>query len=320
MQDKALIRADPHKGRRLGFISPLFCNNLRVYRIVIRYDVTLRYYDWMNEMARPRAASDEQIIATAEALADEKGWKAVYAKEVREKLARGGSLSTFTQVINAWRAKKAENEEVEAPASEIVEDRASVLDDGLSAVVDTLKSMRMAVTAEIDRAVTDERKKSDRIRADERDLYEKSTAILRAEIQALQSENADLAEEAGSEATLADTAENLAASKDETIDQLQQDIANLEEAAKQVPDLLFKIESLNSAVDDLKASTAAQIATAEDREKAASAAQAATEKKTEDLRGELKAVSWPCTHEGVQNGKTSMRVSLGSSEQRYEST
>ena len=28
----------------------------------------------------------------------------------------------------------------------------------------------------------------------------------------------------------------------------------------------------------------------------------------------------PCTHEGVQNGKTSMRVSLGSSEQRYEST
>ena len=27
---------------------------------------------------------------------------------------------------------------------------------------------------------------------------------------------------------------------------------------------------------------------------------------------------WPCTHEGVQNGKTSMRVSLGSSEQRYE--
>ena len=66
-------------------------------------------------------------------------------------------------VINAWRAEKAENEEMEAPASEIVEDRASVLDDGLSAVADTLKSMRMAVTAEIDRAVTDERKKSDRI-------------------------------------------------------------------------------------------------------------------------------------------------------------
>ena len=40
-------------------------------------------------MARPRAASDEQIIATAEELAAEKGWKAVYGKEVREKLARG---------------------------------------------------------------------------------------------------------------------------------------------------------------------------------------------------------------------------------------
>ena len=50
-------------------------------------------------MARPRTASDEQIIATAEELAAEKGWKAVYGKEVREKLARGGSLSTFTQVI-----------------------------------------------------------------------------------------------------------------------------------------------------------------------------------------------------------------------------
>ena len=57
-------------------------------------------------MARPRTASDEQIIATAEELAAEKGWKAVYGKEVREKLARGGSLSTFTQVINAWRAEK----------------------------------------------------------------------------------------------------------------------------------------------------------------------------------------------------------------------
>ena len=79
-------------------------------------------------MARPRAASDEQIIATAEELAAEKGWKAVYGKEVREKLAQGSSLSTFTQVINAWRAEKATtNEEVKAHASEIVEDRASVL-------------------------------------------------------------------------------------------------------------------------------------------------------------------------------------------------
>ena len=243
-------------------------------------------------MARPRAASDEQIIATAEELADEKGWKAVYGKEVREKLARGGSLSTFTQVINAWRAEKATtNEEVKALASEIVEDRASVLDHGLSAVADALKSMRMAVTAEIDRAVTDERKKSDRIRADERDLHEKSTAALRAEIEALQSENADLAEEAGSEATRADTAEDLAASNDETINQLRQDITNLKEVAEQVPELQSKIESLASAADDLKASTAAQVATAEDREKTAGVAQVAAEKRTEDLRDELKAVS-----------------------------
>ena len=63
--------------------------------------------------------------------------KILNAKAVREKLARGGSLSTFTRVINAWRAEMAENEEVEAPASEIVEDRASVLDDGTSAVADT---------------------------------------------------------------------------------------------------------------------------------------------------------------------------------------
>ena len=151
--------------------------------------------------------------------------------------------------------------------------------------------MRMAVTAEIDRAVTDERKKSDRIRADERDLHEKSTAALRAEIEALQSENADLAEEAGSEATRADTAEDLAASNDETINQLRQDITNLKEVAEQVPELQSKIESLASAADDLKASTAAQVATAEDREKTAGVAQVAAEKRTEDLRDELKAVS-----------------------------
>ena len=28
--------------------------------------------------------------------------------------------------------------------------------------------------------------------------------------------------------------------------------------------------------------------------------------------------AWPCTHEGVQNGKTSMRMSMDPSEQRYE--
>ena len=137
---------------------------------------------------------------------------------------------------------------MKVPASEIVEDRASVLDHGLSVVADTLKSMRMAVTAEIDRAVTDERKKSDRIRADERDLHEKSSATLRAEVEALQSENAALAEEAGSETTRADTAKDLAASNDETTKQLQRDITNLEKVAEQVPELQSKIESLAPAV------------------------------------------------------------------------
>ena len=67
---------------------------------------------------------------------------------------RPGSLSTFTQVINAWRAEKATtNEEVKAHASEIVEDRASVLDHGLSAVADTLKSMRVTLNRLLQRSI-----------------------------------------------------------------------------------------------------------------------------------------------------------------------
>jgi len=242
-------------------------------------------------MARPRAATDKQILAAADELAAEKGWKAVYAKEVREKLGLGGSLSTFTQIINTWRAERAESEDVEAPTAEIVEDRASVIDDGLSAVADALKTMRTTVTAEIDRAVADERKKSDRMRADEREVHEKTTAALRAEIEALQSENADLAEEAGFEATRADTAEDATTAASEEIDRLKQKITQLEETAAQVPELQQQIKDLYKAADDLKASTDAMIASAEAREESAQDARTVAEQKTEDLRIELKDVN-----------------------------
>ncbi|WP_126623197.1 hypothetical protein [Oceaniglobus ichthyenteri] len=194
-------------------------------------------------MARPRAASDEQIIEAADHLAAEKGWRTVYAKAVHEHMNVGGSLSTFTKVISAWRATKQEEEgDVEAPANEVVEDRASIIDEGLTSIAGALKAMRTAVTDEIDRAVADERKKSDRIRADERDLHEKQIAQLTATIDAISAENDGLATEAQEESTRADNAE----------DELQRVTARTEDQAGEIQRLAQKIKDDNATREALK--------------------------------------------------------------------
>ena len=257
----------------------------------LRYDITIGY-----RMARQRAATDEQIIAAAEELAETKGWPNVYARAVHKHMNVGGSLSTFTQVINAWRAEKAAGEEAEQPTmTEIVEDRASVIDDGLSAVAEALKTMRLTVTTEIDRAVADERKKSDRVRADERELHEKKISEMNATVDAISAENSGLAEEAQSETARADTAEDaaeeLALKTARQFDEVGDKIDDLEKEAAKVPGLQSEIDDLKKAAEDLRISSSAQIAKAEDREKSAIAATAAADKKVEDLRAELSSIN-----------------------------
>ena len=294
-------------------------------------------------MARPRAATDEQIIQVAEEIAAEKGWRNVYAKAVHEKMNVGGSLSTFTKAIAAWRSEKEADDQdqgEELTSGDVVDDRVSVIDESLSNVATVLKSMRDAVTKEIDRAVADERRKSDRVRADECELHERKMAERDATIDAI---NESLATEAQAEAERADAAEN-------EIDEMNSRIKLLEGEAAKIPEMSFQIETLTHEKEKIKADSEARIAEmqetsaaaiekAEAREAAVVTDKRATEQKLDENRKELQSINSeltiarsdlatvraeraqscrPCTHEGVQNGKTSMRVSLGSSEQRYE--
>lgn len=214
-------------------------------------------------MARPRAASDEQIIEAADHLAAEKGWRTVYAKAVHEHMNVGGSLSTFTKVINAWRATKQEEEgDVEASANEVVEDRASIIDEGLTSIAEALKAMRTAVTNEIDRAVADERKKSDRIRADERDLHENKVAQMTATIDAISAENDGLATEAQEESTRADNLE----------DELQRVTAQSEDQAGEIQTLTQKIKDDGATQKALKSEIEALQKSARDQQVASDAA------------------------------------------------
>lgn len=246
-------------------------------------------------MARPRAATDEQIIEAAEQLAAEKGWQAVYAKAVHDRLGVGGSLSTFTTVVNAWRTEKEEaaGDEEKPSNAEIVEDRTTIIDESLSNVASVLKSMRDAVTCEIDRAVADERKKSDRMRADERDLHQVQVLELRQSNEALTSENDGLAAEAQEEAKRADTAEDKVSEMDAM---LTMHVAKIEKQEIQIKDsvanneaLKAEITALEAAAKEQKAASEMAVQKAEDRESAAITAQQKAEVRIEEVRKDLKS-------------------------------
>lgn len=197
-------------------------------------------------MARPRKATDEEMIAAAEALAEEfGGWRKVFGSTVSGRLGVGGSLSTYTRVVNAWREKKAESTATsgENSASEVVIDRVSIIDEGLIEVGDTLKKLRESVTQEIERAVADERRKGDAIRADERSAYEKAVKGYKEEVASLQAENTMLATEAEEEEDRADTAENAFEAMTAEVDALRI------EAAK-VPTLVDEASSAKTAAEE----------------------------------------------------------------------
>lgn len=218
-------------------------------------------------MARPRAATDEQIIEAAEKLAAEIGWQNVYAKTVYESMGVGGSLSTFSKTIKAWRAEKEESAGSEkTDVAEIVEDRASVLDEGLSAIADTLKKLRDTVNAEIDRAVSDERRKSERLRADDRAAHEKAIQDLRGQIDALSAEIDDLAAEASSEGDRADAAESKAEELSARLADALNELGELQERVQVIPGLEQQINDLTADKEALASEAAAQIEKAEARE------------------------------------------------------
>lgn len=243
-------------------------------------------------MARPRAATDAEIIEAAEALAEAKGWRTVYAKTVHEHMGVGGSLSTFSKVVTAWRAEKAEAEKGEdQPTEEIVEHRASILDEGLSTVFDALKSMREAVTNEIDRAVADERRKSDRMREDEREMHGKQVAGLEEAIAALTAESEGLATEAQDEAHRAETAEDALAEMTQTAEQRQDQIDALHRNVAKMADVEAQLKDEIAAKDDAAKKDAAAIDKAEKREAEAVAAKTKAEAKVDELREELKTVN-----------------------------
>ena len=249
-------------------------------------------------MARPRAATDEQIIQVAEEIAAEKGWRNVYAKAVHEKMNVGGSLSTFTKAIAAWRSEKEADDQdqgEELTSGDVVDDRVSVIDESLSNVATVLKSMRDAVTKEIDRAVADERRKSDRVRADECELHERKMAERDATIDAISAENESLATEAQAEAERADAAEN-------EIDEMNSRIKLLEGEAAKIPEMSFQIETLTHEKEKIKADSEARIAEmqetsaaaiekAEAREASVVTDKRATEQKLDENRKELQSIN-----------------------------
>jgi chromosome segregation ATPase len=247
-------------------------------------------------MARPRAATDEQIIEAAEALAQEQGWHSVYAKAVHEHMGVGGSLSTFSKVIAKWRAEKEEAEKGEKkPSEEVVEHRSSVIDESLSSVAAVLKSMREAVTAEIDRAVSDERKKSDRVRADDREMHDKQVAALNETVSALTLESEVLATEAQEEAKRADTAEDALAEMTQTADEQKYQIEELEDKCGKMADveaqLRAEIAAKDKAAEKDREAHAAAVQKAEQREAAAEAAKSKAEATVDNLRDDLKKVN-----------------------------
>lgn len=205
-------------------------------------------------MARPRAASDEEILAAAEDLAKEIGWQNVYAKTVHERMAVGGSLSTFSKLIKGWRAsKEAEKGPQGAQVAEIIEDRASVLDDGLSDIMNTLKKLRDTVNAEIDRAVSDERRKSERLRADDKAGHDQAMEEIRARMEAMSIEIDGLVEEAGSEGARADQAEAQLVEMDGELNAARKLIASLKIEADKVPGLVRDLTTARAEIEKVSA-------------------------------------------------------------------
>ena len=197
-------------------------------------------------MARPRKATDEDMITAAEALAEELGgWRKVFGSTVSSRLGVGGSLSTYTRVVSAWREEKAEAAATsgESPASEVVIDRASIIDEGLIEVGDTLKRLRETVTQEIERAVADERRKGDAIRTDERATHEKTVDAYREEVASLQEENSMLATEAGEEEARADTAEN-------AVEAMTAEVEFFRIEAEKVPTLVDEVSAAKTAAEE----------------------------------------------------------------------
>jgi DNA repair exonuclease SbcCD ATPase subunit len=240
-------------------------------------------------MARPRAATDEQIIEAAEELARELGWRKVYGSTVRDRMAVGGSPSTFIKVVNAWRAQREATEETgpNQNVAEVVGDRASVLDDGLSAIAATLKSLRDVVNAEIDRAVADERRKSDRLRADDRAAHEAAAADLRGQIATLASENEALATEAIAEAERADAAEIALDGARGEIAAASTQIDVLGAEAAKVPDLEGRLAVALQERQQMEAAAQAQLRKAEERESVALKTVDKRDRKVEALEQEL---------------------------------
>lgn len=250
-------------------------------------------------MARPRAATDEQIIEAAEDLAKENGWQNVYAPTVHSHMNVGGSLSTFSKVIKAWRLEKeAEAGSQEAQVAEIVRDRVSIIDDGMGAIVETLKKLSETVNTEIDRAVTDERRKSERLRADDKAAHDKAMEDLRARVDAMSAEIDALAEEAGSETDRADRAEEELEASKVSVNDLMEQLRDMSEELKKIPALEGQLKAAQNEVEktkteterrihEIKTDALGQIKKAEEREAKALAAVEAKDKKIEKIEGNL---------------------------------
>lgn len=244
-------------------------------------------------MARPRNATDGDMIATAESLARELGsWRKVFGSTVAKRMGVGGSLSTYTDVMNEWRKKKAEGEEVskKTSVSEVTTNRPCIIDDGITEIANTLNKMRETVTQDAERAVADERRKCDGIRKDERDTQEKIVAEYREELAGLQEENAMLSTEAQEEEARADAAEK-------ALEEMTKQAGVLRAEAEKVPALIDELSSARAAAEkaEKKADAAiakaeADFAKAELRENTAVETSMAKGKTIENLWQEIKSV------------------------------
>lgn len=252
-------------------------------------------------MARPRVATDEEIIAAAEEMAAEAGWRAIRGNNVRLKMDLGGSATTFIKVINEWRKEK-EAEELESTqevtTSEIVDDRGSAVDEGLLLLHEAAKKIRDDATREIDRAVSDERRKGDSIRSEERVSHEALVAELRVDIEALEGEGQVLTTETEVEIARADAAEEDLEQKALQITDLASKVKSLTSEADKVPGLVREVASLEEAASAARKKAETDVAKLEGRitkteDREAKARQEISEKEEVivELRSDLKAVN-----------------------------
>ena len=213
-------------------------------------------------MPRPQAVSNEEIIAAAEKLAQEIGLDRVYGATVRKALGRG-SISTLTPIVKEWRAKKEAEQQpqpIQVMDDEQGADRRTAADEIIASVGEALLKIRQAFLGEIDRAVAEERRRSERVREDDKQAYAIAAEALRTRISDLEEGLSATADEAGQEAQRADELEDLRdvllRDKEDMQAEIQRQLEVIQNQREQISTQNLK----NIALDETNTSLMAQIA------------------------------------------------------------